>query len=97
MIVEEASPVVFVSPVLPDSDFTLLWKEALVGAAFAGWDQLGTLRDRGGLGRELQAPGIRELKLPPCRSVDRRDDAVVAVVRVWRSERLMDPKLGGNA
>ena len=30
-------------------------------------------------------------QLPPCRIVYRREDAMVTVVRVWRSDRLMSP------
>jgi len=46
---------------------------------------------------EFETPWLRELELPPFRIVYRRDEAVVTVVRVWRSERLMDPDLAGNA
>ena len=42
---------------------------------------------------EFETPWLRELQLPPYRIVYRHEDAVVTVVRVWRSERLMDATL----
>lgn len=46
---------------------------------------------------EFDTLWLRELEMSPYRIVYRRDDAVVTVVRVWRSERLMNPGLEGNA
>lgn len=59
--------------------------------------QLNTFPDSGKLVPEFDTPWLRELEHPPFRIVYRRDDDAVTVVRVWRSERLMDPDLAGNA
>jgi toxin ParE1/3/4 len=69
----------------------------LVSAIIERVDQLAMSPDSGRVVPEFETPWLRELELPPFRIVYRRDDAVVTVVRVWRSERLMDPTLGGNA
>jgi toxin ParE1/3/4 len=60
-------------------------------------EQLAELPDSGRVVPELETPWLRELQLPPYRIVYRREDAVVTVVRVWRSERLMDPTLVEDA
>jgi plasmid stabilization system protein ParE len=59
--------------------------------------QLTTFPDSGKLVPEFDTPWLRELEHPPFRIVYRRDEDAVTVVRVWRSERLMDPDLAGNA
>jgi len=59
--------------------------------------QLNTFPDSGRLVPEFETPWLRELEHPPFRIVYRRDEDAVTVVRVWRSERLMDPGLPGNA
>lgn len=59
--------------------------------------QLAESPDSGKMVPEFESPWLRELEHPPYRIVYRRDDAAVVIVRVWRSERLMDPGLGGNA
>jgi toxin ParE1/3/4 len=59
--------------------------------------QLSAFPDSGRVVPEFDTPALRELEHPPFRIVYRRDDDVVTVVRVWRSERLIDPELGGNA
>ena len=58
--------------------------------------QLSEFPDSGRMVPEFDSPWLRELEHPPFRIVYRRDDAVVVIVRVWRSERLMDPTLGGH-
>jgi plasmid stabilization system protein ParE len=58
--------------------------------------QLNTFPDSGKMVPEFESPMLRELEYPPFRIVYRRDEDAVIVVRVWRSERLMDPDLGGN-
>jgi toxin ParE1/3/4 len=60
-------------------------------------EQLRAFPDSGRMVPEFETPWLRELEMPPFRIVYRRDESVVTVVRVWRSERLMDPELGGNA
>jgi toxin ParE1/3/4 len=59
--------------------------------------QLAAFPDSGKVVPELDTPWLRELEQPPFRIVYRRDEAVVTVVRVWRSERLMDSGLARNA
>lgn len=59
--------------------------------------QLNTFPDSGKAVPEFDTPWLRELEHLPFRIVYRRDDDAVTVVRVWRSERLMDPDLAGNA
>ena len=59
-------------------------------------EQLAMFPDSGRVVPEFETPWLRELELPPFRIVYRRDAASVTVVRVWRSERLMDPDLGGS-
>ena len=60
-------------------------------------EQLAMFPDSGKVVPEFETPWLRELELPPFRIVYRRDDSAVTIVRVWRSERLMDPDLAGNA
>jgi len=69
----------------------------LVAAVLGRVGQLALFPDSGRIGLEFDTPWLRELEMPPYRIVYRRGDAVVTVVRVWRSERLMDPDLEGNA
>jgi plasmid stabilization system protein ParE len=69
----------------------------LVAAVIERVDQLEMFPDSGRVVPEFGTPWLRELELPPFRIVYRRQTASVIVVRVWRSERLMDPTLGGNA
>ena len=57
-------------------------------------EQLAAFPDSGRVVPEFDTPWLRELELPPFRIVYRRGDGVVTVLRVWRSERLMDPDLG---
>lgn len=59
--------------------------------------QLETFPDSGRVVPEFETPWLRELEMPPFRIVYRRDEASVTVVRVWRSERLIDPGLAGDA
>jgi toxin ParE1/3/4 len=49
--------------------------------------QLAVFPDSGKVVPELETPWLRELERPPFRIVYRRDETVVTVVRVWRSER----------
>ena len=59
--------------------------------------QLNRFPDSGRVVPEFETPSLRELEHPPFRIVYRRDQDAVTVVRVWRSERLMDPGLPGKA
>ncbi len=59
--------------------------------------QLEAFPDSGRVVPEFDTTWLRELEHPPFRIIYRRDESVVTIVRVWRSERLMDPTLGGNA
>ncbi len=58
--------------------------------------QLETFPDSGKAVPEFDTTWLRELEHPPFRIVYRRDEESVTIVRVWRSERLMDPGLGVN-
>lgn len=55
--------------------------------------QLGEFPDCGKVVPEFDMPWLRELQHPPFRVVYRRDEGSVTVIRVRRSERLMDPGL----
>ena len=69
----------------------------MVAAIMARVEQLAMFPDSGRVVPEFETPWLRELELPPFRIVYRRDEALVTVVRIWRSERLMDPNVVGNA
>jgi toxin ParE1/3/4 len=69
----------------------------MVAAVIKRVEQLAAFPDSGKVVPEFDTPWLRELELPPYRIVYRRDEAAVTVVRVWRSERLMDTELGGSA
>ena len=60
-------------------------------------EQLMAFPDSGRVVPEFETPWLREVQLPPYRIVYRREDAKVTVVRVWRSERLMDATLVEDA
>ena len=68
--------------------------ERLVVSVIEHVEQLAAFADSGKMVPEFQTPWLRELELPPYRIVYRRDEDVVTIVRVRRSERLMDPNLG---
>ena len=65
----------------------------LVAAVVAHVGQLAVFPDSGRVVPEFNTPWLRELEMPPYRIVYRREDTVVTVVRVWRSERLMGSNL----
>jgi len=58
--------------------------------------QLQTFPDSGKVVPEFDTTWLRELEHPPFRIIYRRDEESITVVRVWRSERLMDPDLEGD-
>jgi len=59
-------------------------------------DQLAAFPDSGRIVPEFDTDWLRELVVPPYRVVYRREHDAVVVVRVWRSERLMDTEPGGD-
>jgi toxin ParE1/3/4 len=59
--------------------------------------QLRAFPDSGRMVPEFDTPWLRELDHPPFRIVYRCDEAAVTIVRVWRSERLMDSGLPEDA
>jgi toxin ParE1/3/4 len=65
----------------------------LVASVIEHVEQLSAFPDSGKMVPEFETPWLRELELPPYRIVYRRDDDAVTIVRVLRSERLMDPDL----
>ena len=69
----------------------------LVAEVIERVDQLAMFPDSGKVVLEFDTPWLREFVLPPFRIVYRREATGVIVVRVWRSERLMDAGLGGWA
>lgn len=64
----------------------------LVGDVVERMRQLEEFPDSGRVVPELETLGLRELVMPPFRILYRRDDLVVTIVRIWRSERLMRPE-----
>lgn len=64
-----------------------------VAAIIERVEQLSAFPDSGKMVPEFEVEWLRELELPPYRIVYRRDPEAVTIVRVLRSERLMDPDL----
>ena len=64
--------------------------ERLIGDIVAGIEALADHPDMGRIVPEFNQPFLRELIRPPFRVVYRRDPKHVRVVRVWRSERLLE-------
>ena len=64
--------------------------ERLIGDIVAGIEALADHPDMGRIVPEFNQPFLRELIWPPFRVVYRRDPKHVRVVRVWRSERLLE-------
>lgn len=64
--------------------------ERLIGEIVASIQALADHPDAGRVVPEFDQPFLRELIRPPFRIVYRRDPKHVRVVRVWRSERLLD-------
>jgi toxin ParE1/3/4 len=64
--------------------------ERLLGEIVASIEALADHPDMGRIVPEFDQPLLRELIRPPFRIVYRRDPQRVRVVRVWRSERLLD-------
>ena len=64
--------------------------ERLIGKIVASIEALAHHPNIGRIVPEFDQPFLRELIRPPFRIVYRRDPKHVRVVRVWRSERLLD-------
>jgi plasmid stabilization system protein ParE len=64
--------------------------ERLLGKIVASIEALADHPDMGRIVAEFDQPSLRELIRPPFRIVYVRDQQHVRVVRVWRSERLLD-------
>ncbi|MEZ5553425.1 MAG: type II toxin-antitoxin system RelE/ParE family toxin [Pseudomonadales bacterium] len=64
--------------------------ERLIGEIVASIEALADHPEMGRIVPEFDQPFLRELIRPPFRIVYRRDPKHVRVVRVWRSERLLD-------
>lgn len=64
--------------------------ERLIAEIVASVEALADNPDMGRIVPEFDRPFLRELIRPPFRVVYRRDPKRVRVVRVWRSERMLD-------
>ena len=64
--------------------------ERLIGEIVASMEALADHPDMGRIVPEFDQPFLRERIRPPFRIVYRRDPRRVRVVRVWRSERLLN-------
>ena len=64
--------------------------ERLIGEIVASIEALADHPDMGRIVPEFDQPFLRELIRPPFRIVYRRGPKHVRIVRVWRSERLLD-------
>ncbi len=64
--------------------------ERLLGEIVASIEALADHPDMGRTVPEFEQPFLRELIRPPFRIVYRREPKLVRVVRVWRSERLLE-------
>jgi len=62
----------------------------LLGEIVASIEALADHPDMGRIVPEFEQPFLRELIRPPFRIVYRRDPKRVRIVRVWRSERLLE-------
>ena len=62
----------------------------MIGEIVASIESVAEHPDMGRIVPEFDQPFLRELIRPPFRIVYRRDPKHVRVVRVWRSERLLD-------
>jgi toxin ParE1/3/4 len=64
--------------------------ERLLGAIVASIEALANHPEMGRIVPEFEQPFLRELIRPPFRIVYRRDPKHVRIVRVWRSERVLE-------
>jgi len=91
-------PIEFAESALRDLEDILSWYagqqvpdvgERLVRELFARTEQLIDFPESGRIVPEFGVKTIRELIHPPFRLVYRIDPAVIWIVRIWRSERLL--------
>ncbi|OGT98142.1 MAG: addiction module toxin RelE [Geobacteraceae bacterium GWB2_52_12] len=91
-------PIEFAESALRDLEDILAWYagqqvpdvgERLVRELFARTEQLIDFPESGRIVPEFGVKTIRELIHPPFRLVYRIDPAVIWIVRIWRSERLL--------
>ena len=64
--------------------------ERLVREVVGAVEQLSAFPESGRIVPEFGVPQLRELVHPPFRIVYRLDEARIRIVRVWRSERMLD-------
>lgn len=92
-------PIEFAESALRDLEDILSWYagqqvpdvgERLVRELFARTEQLTDFPESGRIVPEFGVKTIRELIHPPFRLVYRIDPAVIWIIRVWRSERLLN-------
>lgn len=103
----ERCEVQFADSAEADLDAIIAWYDAqeapevgprLVAAIIERVEQLELFPQSGVVTPEFDNPLLRELQMPPFRIVYRIESAdLVSIVRVWRSERLMDPTIEGSA
>jgi plasmid stabilization system protein ParE len=70
---------------------------SMVVAIIEHVERLAVFPDSGRVVPEFETLWLREVQLPPSRIAYRHEGALVTVVRVWRSERLMDPTLAEDS
>jgi plasmid stabilization system protein ParE len=71
--------------------------QRLIGEIMERIEVLAQHPEMGRIVPEFEQPFLRELVHPPFRIVYRRDPKQVRIVRVWRSERLLDLSDGTSA
>lgn len=71
--------------------------QRLVGEILAGIEALAEHPELGRVVPEFDQPLLRELIRPPFRIIYRRDPEQVRVVRIWRSERLLEVPEDGSS
>lgn len=95
----------FAESAVRDLEDTLAWYasqdapqvgDRLVRHVIEQVEQIAAFPESGRIVPEFGAPRLRELIRPPFRIVYRLDDDRVRVVRVWRSERLMNDPPGSD-
>ncbi len=91
-------PIAFAESALSDLEDVLEWYtgqqvpevgERLVREILARTEQLAAFSESGRVVPEFGIKTVRELIHPPFRIVYRIDPAIIWIVRVWRSERLL--------
>ena len=91
------APLIWSSPALEDLDEIASWiarqnaaaAAALVRRALAGVERLRDNPESGRWVPEIPSKIYREVIVPPCRIIYRREGSKVLIVHVFRSERLL--------